>query len=299
MDENLLLFFGVLIGIIAYIALYIGKGIQKYAIEGLKEDKSVKSKHSGIWIFGTVLTASFVFIQWVPLTFFHTPMNLIAPLEGIGLVTLLAFSIFFLKEKISTLELFGVIFIIVGTVLINLVAVAPEELQRAVLNLKAFWICLGIISGTSLLAFLFVFRVSETLTGVILGLTAGSFMAFQTLAKRITDIDSLALIFTFVTFLFAILTLGFTQFALTKTRANIVIPCFTSASISLTTLFGIFVIDEIIYPIQIIGIICIIIGIFGMNINHAKSQEKTPIDEEDTIQIDLEQVETKPKDVNN
>ncbi|MBD3193322.1 MAG: hypothetical protein GF308_21990 [Candidatus Heimdallarchaeota archaeon] len=299
MGNNLLLFFGILIGIIAYVALYIGKGIQKYAIEGFKEDKTVKSKHSGIWIFGTILTASFVFIQWIPLTLFHTPMNLIAPLEGIGLITLLVFSIFFLKEKISTLELFGVILIIAGTVLINLVAVTPEELQRVALNLKAFWICLGITSGISLIAFLLVFRLSDTLTGVILGLAAGSFMAFQTLAKRITDINSLALIFTFVTFLFAILTLGFTQLALAKTRANIVIPCFTSASISLTTLLGIFVIDEIIYPIQIIGIVCIIIGIIGMNIYLSRTGEKKVAEEEASLQIDLEQDETKPKEVHN
>lgn len=83
------LFLGVFIGVFAYIILYIGKGIQKYAIEGLKVDKKVKSKHSGVWIFGTILTSSFVFVQWIPLSLFHTPMNLIAPLEGIGLITLL------------------------------------------------------------------------------------------------------------------------------------------------------------------------------------------------------------------
>ena len=36
------LFFGILIGLIAYILLYIGKGIQKYAITGLQADKTIK-----------------------------------------------------------------------------------------------------------------------------------------------------------------------------------------------------------------------------------------------------------------
>ena len=53
-DFNYVIFFGVLIGIVAYVMLYIGKGIQKYAIEGLKVDKTIKSKHSGVWIGGHV-----------------------------------------------------------------------------------------------------------------------------------------------------------------------------------------------------------------------------------------------------
>lgn len=81
---------GLIIGIIAYIAVYVGKGIQKYAIEGLKVDKTVKSKHSGIWIVGTILTSSYFFLQWIALLF--APINIIAPLEGIGLITLLFFS---------------------------------------------------------------------------------------------------------------------------------------------------------------------------------------------------------------
>lgn len=35
--------------------LYVGKGIKNYAIEGLKVDNSIKSKHSGTWIFGIIL----------------------------------------------------------------------------------------------------------------------------------------------------------------------------------------------------------------------------------------------------
>ena len=98
------LFFGILIGLIAYILLYIGKGIQKYAITGLQTDKTVKSKHSGIWIFGTVLTISFMGLQWVALAVFHANVNIIAPLEGVGLISLLVFSFFVLKERLSKLE---------------------------------------------------------------------------------------------------------------------------------------------------------------------------------------------------
>lgn len=270
------LFLGVFIGIFAYIFLYIGKGIQKFAIEGLKVDKKIKSKHSGVWIVGTILTSSFVFIQWIPLSIFHTPMNLIAPLEGIGLITLLLFSTFILKEKITLLELIGVYLIVLGTVLINVQVATPIELQRDSLNLTNFGICLGATIGISIFLFLLVFRKSETLTGVVLGLSAGSFMAFQTLSKRITDIEGLVAIFTFVMFAFAIITLGLTQWAFVKARANLVVPSFTSTSIILTTILGIFVIEESIGTIQINGIVCIILGIIIMNLIQKKNKQDQP-----------------------
>ena len=91
---------GFIIGLLAYTMLFLGKGIQKYAIEGYKGDKvKVKSKNTGWWIFGTALTTLNMFLHWIALLF--APINIIAPLEGLGLVVLIIFSYFVLKEKIS------------------------------------------------------------------------------------------------------------------------------------------------------------------------------------------------------
>lgn len=84
------LIIGFTIGIIAYVMEYIGKGLQKYSIKGFKEKKSIKTKHSGIFIVGSILTALYVFIQWAALL--YAPINIIAPLEGLGLVILILFS---------------------------------------------------------------------------------------------------------------------------------------------------------------------------------------------------------------
>ncbi|MCG3216436.1 MAG: hypothetical protein KAS63_06930 [Candidatus Heimdallarchaeota archaeon] len=268
------LFFGVLIGLIAYISLYIGKGIQKYAIVGLQEEKTIKSKHSGIWIFGTVLTALFVFIQWVPLAVFHTPMNLIAPLEGVGLITLLIFSFFVLKESISKEEIMGVILILAGTVIINVAAKNPVELLQEDFTLNAFLIALGILLFISIPLNIIAFRKPSNIIGILLGLNAGCFMAFQTLAKRLSDIGELALIFTFITFAFATITLAITQFAFTMARANVVVPSFASTSIILTIVLGILVINEKIVNLQIAGIVLIITGIITMNLNLKSLIEK-------------------------
>ncbi len=114
----------------------------------------------------------------------------------------------------------------------------------------------------------------SNLIGIILGFTAGSFMAFQTLSKRIMDIGELALIFTFVMFALATVTLAITQFAFTMARANVVVPSFATASIILTIILGVFVIDEHIVTIQIIGVLFIVIGIIVMNLFQKSSKEE-------------------------
>ena len=273
-SETWKLIFGISIGIVSYLLLYLGKGIQKYAIEGFKgvkenkteEENKIKgktAKNSGIWIIGTVLTALFLFIQWIPLTVFDTPINLIAPLEGFGLIVLLIFSHFVLKEKISKREIFGAGLIIVGIILINVVASAPSTLVKEDVNFSAFWVLFGIIFGVEALSILItvVILKNKRWSGILIALLAGTCMAWQTLSKRISDIEGLGLIFVFVVFILAAATLGFTQWAFTKIQANLVVPIFTSASILLTAVLGNFVIIEQIKAIQIAGIGVIIIGV--------------------------------------
>ena len=119
MTLDLRILIGLITGILAYSMLYLGKGIQKYAIEGYKDDNkiNVKSKNTGLWIFGTVLTAANMFIHWFALLF--APINIIAPLEGIGLIVLIIFSYYVLKEKISKIQIMGVFCIIFGTFLVT------------------------------------------------------------------------------------------------------------------------------------------------------------------------------------
>jgi len=99
--------------------------------------------------------------------------------------------------------------------------------------------------------------------GLIIGFTAGTFMAFQTVSKRITAIPNpfLKLAFSIITLIIALITFFVTQFAFSKAKANMVVPCLTSASISLSILIGVIVLNESILIMQIIGIIIVICGI--------------------------------------
>ncbi len=268
------LILGILIGFISYILLYLGKGIQKWAIEGFKDviknkdtEKRAKtkrqSKNSLVWIIGTILTAAFLFVQWIPLTLLDISVNLIAPLEGFGLIVLLVFSHFVLKERITKIEVIGAVLIISGIVLINVVASEPSILTILDVNFAAFWILLSVIFGLETVGILIMTLIlqNKRWSGILIALLAGSCMAWQTLSKRISDIQGLGLIFTFVVFTFATATLGFTQWAFTKIQANLVVPIFTSVSIILTSILGYFVIGETIKTIQIAGILIIVFGV--------------------------------------
>ena len=260
MSESSLLAFGLIIGFVAYLLLYIGKGLQKYSIEGLKVDKTVKSKHSGIWIFGTILTSIYMFVQWGALLF--APINLIAPLEGIGLIILLLFSYYVLKEAITRIEIIGVVLIIVGIIFVTLFNINTGAISISDFNFASFLVFLIPVLSVEAVAIIGSHLNDYKFAGLILGLTAGSCQAFQTVSKRITAVADplITTAFTFVTFLMATLTLLVTQYGLAKAKANVVVPCFTSASVILAILVGIVALSETIHVLQIMGIIGVVIG---------------------------------------
>jgi uncharacterized membrane protein len=255
------LIIGISIGIIAYVILNLGKGIQKAAIEGYKVDKTIKSKNSGVWIVGTILTSLYMFIQWIAL--FFAPVNVIAPLEGVGLIVLIIFSYFVLNEDLTAIEILGIILIIVGVVLATAFKPIISDVGTGEFDLLLFIIFLGVLLLIEAILILFSKVQNYKGAGFILGTTAGTFMAFQTVSKRITAIPELyfTIIFGILTLVFAAITLLITQWAFAKSKANRVVPCFTSASISFSILIGVIALEELIIPIQIVGIIIVIVGV--------------------------------------
>ena len=104
------------------------------------------------------------------------------------------------------------------------------------------------------------------LAGIIIGLTAGTTNALQTVSKRITTIPEMTLYFTIATFIFAPLTLLITQFAFTKAKASQVVPYFMSVSIILASLIGVLALSGKINWIQVIGIVLIVIGVIIISV---------------------------------
>lgn len=252
--------FGITIGLVSYTSLYIGKGIQKFAIEGIKEKQSIKNKHSGVWIFGTVLTALPVFVQWAALVF--APVNLIAPLEGFGLLMLLIFSFFVLKEKINHIQAVGALCIIMGTVFVTLFAARTVVQPVAEFSIVPLIIIAGVLFTGEGAAILLSKKRDYRFGGPIIGFAAGTMMAFQTFTKRLSLLTDIRLLVTAAVFLFAVLTLVVTQFGFVKAKANEVVLAFTSASILVASLLGSVVLGESPAGIQYGGMAAIIIGVF-------------------------------------
>jgi uncharacterized membrane protein len=255
-EQNLPL--GLMIGLISYLALYIGKGVQKLAIEGIKSE-SIRSRHTGIWIAGTILTALPVFIQWAALAF--APMNLIAPLEGFGLLGLLCFSLLVLKEKITKRSVVGSVHIIVGTALVALFSSGPPPIGAGDLSTFLLLIIITPLLTAETAAILISKRHGYRFAGPIIGFTAGTCMALQTFFKRVSMIPDVRIIAAVCVFIFTPLTLVVTQFGFVKAKANEVVPLFTSGSIIIASILGVFTLNERMLPAQIAGIGLIIAGI--------------------------------------
>jgi drug/metabolite transporter (DMT)-like permease len=101
---------------------------------------------------------------------------------------------------------------------------------------------------------------------VVLGFTAGTMMAFQSISKRISVIPGLFIWGMVLTFIFAILTLAITQVGFAKARASQVVPSFTSASIVVASVSSIFILGESIFALQYLGIGIIILGVLLLTI---------------------------------
>ncbi|GAB4308477.1 MAG: hypothetical protein Kow0069_06800 [Promethearchaeota archaeon] len=189
--------FGVLLGVAAYAALHVGKGVQKYAIEGFRGASgavSGKGRNSGIWLVGLGMTTSFMFVSWAALLF--APVNLVAPLEGVGLICLLFFSWRVLGEPINPPERLGVVLVVLGTAVVAAAAPPARQLFLADFDAGGFWQAAALTLVPEFSLYFVGLARKWRSRGVVMAFVAGTTMAFQTLAKRITSIPAVLVPYT-------------------------------------------------------------------------------------------------------
>ncbi|MHA1211772.1 MAG: DMT family transporter [Candidatus Heimdallarchaeota archaeon] len=121
----------IFLGMLSYGMLNIGMGLQKKAASSLPKINEVTVKRNfrnfftnKIWLIGF----SMVLVQWVFLTFAmeFAPISMITPLMSFGLVALVLFSYFYLKESLSIVEIIGIIAIIVGIIVLGVTNPSEE-----------------------------------------------------------------------------------------------------------------------------------------------------------------------------
>jgi drug/metabolite transporter (DMT)-like permease len=193
---------------------------------------------------------------------------------AITLIVLIIFSYFVLNEDITKVEIFGIILIILGVVLATAFNPNPSNVQSGDFNFFYFIIIVCILSLLEGILIIISKLSNYKAAGLILGSTAGTLMGFQTVSKRVTAIPDpyLQIIFSIMTMIMAVLTLILTQFAFSKSKANRVVPCFTSASISLSIFIGVITLNELIIPIQLIGIGIVVLGVIFLTAFRKESE---------------------------
>jgi len=265
---------GISIGVFSYSCLYLGKGIQKFAINDIQAQKSLKKKNSGIWMFGTVLTIIPMILQWIALAF--APINLITPLEGLGLIVLGLFSYYKLKESLKQIELIGIGLIVVGTIVAAFFASTSVVLNLSNFNSYNYLVIFLIIIAIEILSLFLSTKFVPRFLGIVWGFIAGTMMAFQSISKRISIIPEMAVWGTVLTLIFAPLTLLFTQVGFTKAKANQVVSCFTSASIMISTIASLYILNETMNILQMLGIFSIVIGVILLTFFEKKVENPNP-----------------------
>ena len=180
-----LVILAVFLGILSYSMLNIGMGLQKKGaaelpkIEGQSIGRNLKNFFTNkTWLFGFTL----VQIQWIILTLAlqFGSLSIVTPLMSVGMVALVIFSYFYLKEPISKVEIAGIAAIIIGIAVLG--ATNPSDVENPPLTVVIngleqiqsiiFLVLLVILSITFVLAsVLRKFKNADILFGVAAGIT--------------------------------------------------------------------------------------------------------------------------------
>jgi len=175
----------IFLGVLSYSMLNVGMGLQKKGAESLPKIEKQKVWQNlknfftnKTWLLGFVLVQS----QWILLTMAldFAPISIITPLMSFGMVALVIFSFFYLKESISFVEIAGIIAIIIGIVILGLTN--PEEevlytLNETIERFSSTWsivflVIIFVISiGLILLSILRKYKNADILFGISAGIT--------------------------------------------------------------------------------------------------------------------------------
>ncbi|MBD3188289.1 hypothetical protein GF325_15750, partial [Candidatus Bathyarchaeota archaeon] len=119
LDINITL--GIVLAIIGSVCLNLGKGVQRIGAETLGKEMLKKWKTNPedkkkiiLWLVGTAMTALSMVFSMAAAFFLDRPSTAVA-LSGVGILSVVLFSFYVIKEKVSGLQILAIILIILGT----------------------------------------------------------------------------------------------------------------------------------------------------------------------------------------
>lgn len=283
---------------------FIGMTIQKKAANELPkiglEAGLIKSVKNFLlnkeWIFGYVLNSISVILNSVALAL--AALSIIQPLYGFGLIVLVVFSHFYLKEKITRIDIIGVLIGIGGIIVIGLTAVQPETLSYTDLLTKFFdirgIIFLGVSLGIAIILYLISEKITKNISVILLTVsssiwTATSFLFYKAIASAVRDLGFVAAFFgvgwlytwSFIGLIALVSSIGLVMLniAYQNGQCVIVVPIWSSLQVVLPILAGIIIFEEwlnfsantIIW--QTIGIVVMLVSLIILSISNGKKED--------------------------
>ena len=298
----------IFLGILSYSMLNIGMGLQKKGaaelpkIEGQSIGQNLKNFFTNkTWLIGF----SLVLAQWIILVLAINFGNLsiVTPLMSVGMVALVIFSFFYLKEPISKIEIFGIGAIIIGIAVLG--ATSPAEVDEPTLTEVIeglekiqsiiFLVVLVILSIVLILAsVLRKFRNADILFGVAAGITdalgaifinaimSGARFGDSSLIKESVSVWQWWLFMVLLVFFNALATV-YLQVAYQRGKAIIVAPIFAVIAMITPVFGGIIIFDEWLYMFtqrlwgilagKLAALVLVCIGVIILAVYSAKNRK--------------------------
>jgi drug/metabolite transporter (DMT)-like permease len=274
-----------ILGILSTIQTHLAKALERQGIEVFeqikarlqKSDQVVEDglKKPVIYTIGFILNNT-LFI-WSTLAQPYGPPALFSSMFGMGLVFLMGYAAFVLKEKTTRLELGGAAAILAGTLIIGIENISRPEIDRFTMNLTAMLVALGAWLTFNLVLAILTSRTANLhLIALAFGTLAGGLGSLDPFFKGvgqnyggqpgILPSNPIGTIFFGASFVIGFLAFVVTQFGFArKVRVSLLVPAYNAAFIGLPVAWQAFLLPN--YRLTwttLAGLLLIIGGVVGM-----------------------------------
>ncbi len=310
----------IILSLIAYTMLNIGFVLQKKGASSLPQVEhqtimeNVKNfLYNKIWLLGLILTS----VQW----FFYLfaldagSISLVTPFNGWGIVVLIIFSYFYLKESISRVEFVCIGITVAGVFLLGVTAPEPRALDQGIMAAMlstpislAFLLLMGaLVIVPVVLSWKRNFWHADIILGACSGVAASIGAIFSNALMAHISTDNLfptlwialgTLVFWFYLIMAAAgntVSMIYQQIAYQKGKASLVAPLFTIVSLVIPVIAGIIMFEEwgLVSPdlviLRVVSIMVITAGAATLSYFNSKyTQQK---------RVEMPKTENKPEEV--
>lgn len=271
-DQNLIAI-GLFFGIVSTLCVHLGKAMERQGIEIYSKDKKLKDKGKKpiIYLVGVVFNNSVVLWQILSMQF--TSAAVFSSVFGLGLILLMLYSHYILHEEIQKSEIFGAMFIIVGTTMIGFIQLTESPNPESI-NFTRLYLAMIVIILILLILFIYSLKTGFAVA-IVFGIVAGTFGGLDNIFKRIglkngiNEVGNLQTLPYFIlSFFLAISAFLICQYGFAKgAEASKLVPIYNSFYIIFPVIFELIISDHSFISIEkIIALIMITFGVFFMHI---------------------------------